>query len=165
MAELDLTPKPGGGDEPKPEGERSERSKRRDRQREREQTGNLAGRLQAIFDRLAQRFEGKGDAELAAIIREDSRAMVGGLVSLTKRVPGAASPILLLLGVVEPVLAFGRLFRVLAGRWAARRYAPVDELDEQPEPGSPFCGNEACELGPESWHLPHEHTPDGVLYI
>lgn len=163
MAELDLEPKPGG-EEPKPEPGRSPRSERRHRQKEREAAQGLTSRLQAIFDRIADRFEGKGDHELADIIREDSRAMVGGLVGLTKRIPGAAAPILLVLGIVEPVLAFGRLFRVLAGRWAARRYAEP-ESDEPEAVGLPYCGRDDCELPPDTWHVPHEHKPEGVLYL
>lgn len=165
MAELDLDP-PGHGPEPDQPGPgQSPRSQRRHRQKEREAAGNLTGRLQAIFDRLADRFDGKGDHELADVIREDSKAMVSGLVNLTKRIPGAAAPILVVLGVVEPVLAFGRLFRLLANRWAYRRAERNLEPELDEHHAQAYCGAADCELGPEAWHVPHEHTPEGVLYL
>jgi hypothetical protein len=83
--------------------------------------GELRGRLSDVFERLAEWLEGRGDAELAGIIREDSKAMVGGLVSLTRPAAWLRPPMLAALSVVEPVLAFGRVLRVLGGRWAERR--------------------------------------------
>lgn len=175
MAQLDLEPKPGDGDDQPPhEPGQSPRSQRRHRQKERQASGELNGRLLAIFERLADRFEGKGDLELADVIREDSRAMVGGLVSLTKRIPGAAAPILLVLGIVEPVLAFGRVFRLLASRWAYRRaeregYAPEEPDADAPSTNVCSQGVEGCPVAEvelaQSHEVPHEHTADGILYL
>lgn len=107
-----------GGQEPEEERPRkrgeSERSQRRHR-------ASIRERLFAIFDTLADSLEGRGDLELAGIIREDSRAMVGGLESLIRKVPAMAAPILGGLAVLEPLIAFGRIFRLLARRVRERR--------------------------------------------
>lgn len=134
MSELRLE----GGEEPeeegagrKPRGE-SERSNRRHR-------ASIRERLFAIFDTLADSLEGRGDLELAGIIREDSRAMVGGLESLIKRVPKLAGVVLGGLSVVEPLIAFGRIFRVLARRMRERREEALEQANweagqaEEPE--------------------------------
>ena len=137
MSELDLTGRKGGG-EPKPDGEpkgrgsRSERTGRRHR-------ADMRERLFAIFERLAERLEGRGDAELAQVIRQDARAMVGGLDSAAKRVPGLASPILWALGILEPLLAFGRVMRILLDRFSQRRASRFEAEEEEPgleEPGA-----------------------------
>lgn len=119
--ELDLTR--GAGDEDAEPRERSERSKRRDRARERERQGDVGKRLGTIFERLAQSVEGRGDEELASMIREDKDAMVGGLVSLTSRAPALAPGVLGALAVLEPLIAFGRILRLLARRAGERRAA------------------------------------------
>jgi hypothetical protein len=130
--ELDLD-NPG----PEPEPQRSERSQRRDRARERDRRGDLGNRLGAIFERLAQSVEGRGDDELAAMIREDKAAMVGGLVSLTSRAPALAPGVLAALAIVEPLIAFGRIFRLLLRRAAWRREEAAqarDGWEYEPEP-------------------------------
>lgn len=87
----------------------------------------LGARIQTTLDRLAESLEGRGDHELAAVIREDSKAMAGGLVSLTGRFKPLRSPLLALLSVVEPLIAFGRVGRILIGRVAARRQRVAQE--------------------------------------
>jgi len=81
----------------------------------------LRGRLQAVFERLAEWLEGRGDEELAQAIREDAGAMTGGLVAATRPLAWLRQPLLLLLALAEPVLAFGRVGRILLTRWQARR--------------------------------------------
>ena len=139
MAELKLE----GGQEPeedKPERGTSERTQRRQRARERERGADIEGRLYAIFGRLADALEGRGDEELAGMIREDTKAMVGGLVSVVKRVPAAAGAVVGGLAVLEPLIAFGRIFRLLLRRAAERRrealegYEPVPEEELHPQP-------------------------------
>jgi hypothetical protein len=110
---------------------RSERSQRRHR-------ADMKERLYAIFERLAERLEGRGDVELAAMVREDMRAMVGGLDSLARRVPGLSTPILLGLGILEPVLAFGRIARLLLDRWAERRgHIEPEQFEDEKTPDPP----------------------------
>lgn len=97
----------------------------------------LRGRLADCFDRISDALETRGDDELSAIIREDAEVISAGLVSLTRPFKVLRMPLLALVAVVEPALAFGRIARVLIGRFAERRmraregHATND--DEQPE--------------------------------
>lgn len=117
--ELDFdNPPPEDSGKPR---ERSERSKRRDNARARERQGDVGRRLGTIFERLAQSVEGRGDEELAEMIREDREAMVGGLVNLTSKAPGLAPGVMAVLAVLEPLIAFGRIFRLLLRRTGDRR--------------------------------------------
>lgn len=83
--------------------------------------GELRNRLELTLERIAEWLEGRGDLELAGVIREDSKAMIGGLVSLTRPLGWLRPPLIAVLSVVEPVLAFGRVLRILGGRLADRR--------------------------------------------
>ena len=132
MTELDFTKPPREDDDgPKPERGKSDRSKRR-------HAADIRGRLETVLTRLADSLEGRGDAELATMIREDQKAMVGGLLSVTRRVPAAAGVIVAGLSVLEPLIAFGRVFRLLLGRVADRRAAAYAEWEQQqPEDGQP----------------------------
>lgn len=139
MPELDLTHRKDNpaDDEPTKSRGRSERSTRRHR-------ADIRDRLTLVFERLAESLEGRGDAELAAIVREDTRAMVGGLVNVTKRAPGLATPILGGLAVLEPLIAFGRIFRLLLRRAGERRAAAFEGLEpdgpgEQPAQPPPLA--------------------------
>lgn len=114
----------GGGGKPRGQSERSRRRHRAD----------IRDRFQTVFDRIADSLEGRGDAELAGMIREDSQAMVGGLVSVTKRVPAASGVILGGLAVLEPLIAFGRIFRLLLRRLGDRRAQAAYEAELE-EPG------------------------------
>lgn len=151
MGDLDLKDGHEADDEPKERGT-SARSQRRHRAKEREGQDAIAGRLNTIFVRLAQSLEGRGDDELAAVIREDSGAMVGGLVSVTRRVPAAATAIVAGLAVLEPLIAFGRVFRLLLRRSAERRAAYAAEWpadDEQPGDHPPAPAPPAAEPAPD----------------
>lgn len=137
--ELDLE----RGDPDKEEGgrPRSERSQRRDRAREKERQGDVGKRLGTIFERLAQSVEGRGDDELAGMIREDKEAMVGGLVSVTSKAPALAPGVLGVLAVLEPLIAFGRILRLLLRRAGERRGRGwedegPDEADGRQMPGA-----------------------------
>jgi hypothetical protein len=133
--------KPRGGDEAP-----GARTRRR-------HEGELRGRLGDVFERLAEWLEGRGDAELAGIIREDSKAMVGGLVSLTRPAAWLRPPMLAALSVVEPVLAFGRVFRVLGGRWVARRERIALERQEA-ELAAQFAAEQEAEAEPaQPWQV------------
>lgn len=114
----DGSAKKRGGDEPA-----GARSRRRD-------ASELQARMTRTLDRLAEALEGRGDRELAGIIREDGPAITGGLVALTKPVKWLVSPLTVALAIAEPLLAFGRVARVLAGRWRDRRLAHVEAYRE-----------------------------------
>jgi hypothetical protein len=81
----------------------------------------LASRLDRVLGRIGDRLDERGDEELSNAIREDGKAMAGGIVDLTRFTPALRVPFLLILGLVEPVMAFGRVGRILAGRIGERR--------------------------------------------
>lgn len=81
----------------------------------------LRTRLTECFERISLALEAREDDELADIFREDADVMANGLVFMTRPVAILRLPLLFLVAVVEPALAFGRILRVLAGRFAERR--------------------------------------------
>lgn len=83
----------------------------------------LKGRLHSVFDRVADSVEARGDEELAEILREDRDVMAQGLVSLTRPFLPLRTVIMLGLSVVEPVMAFGRLGRLVVERVLINRAA------------------------------------------
>jgi hypothetical protein len=102
--------------------EKSGRSSSSSRRRRPNRTEtSLKERLVACFDRIAESLEGRGDNELAEIVRNDGEIMAQGLVSLTRPFTAIRTPLLVLVAIVEPALAFGRILRVLAGRLHERR--------------------------------------------
>lgn len=81
----------------------------------------IRSRLDRVFDRIAKAREARGDDELVEAIREDSDAMAQGFISLTSNIVPLRVPLLMLLNLLEPLLAFGRVGRILAGRLLTRR--------------------------------------------
>jgi hypothetical protein len=88
----------------------------------------LHSRLVDAFDQVVEWREARDDEELATAISEDKEKMAKGLVSLTHAVVPLRQPLLIFLGFVEPVLAFGRVTRILATRWVARRQQQAEDL-------------------------------------
>jgi hypothetical protein len=88
----------------------------------------ISSRLDRLFDRIAQWRESREDEELASAVREDTEMMVSGVVSLTGSFPFLRTPLIMLLSILEPLLAFGRVVRILVGRWMARRQAQVEQV-------------------------------------
>lgn len=85
------------------------------------QEKDLRGRLSGCFDRIAATLDERGDEELAELVRQDAEVMSQGLVSLTRPFRALRTPLLAVIAVIEPALAFGRIARLLGGRWAERR--------------------------------------------
>lgn len=83
----------------------------------------IRSRLDRVFDRIAEWRDARDDEELATVIREDKDMMAQGIVSLTNSFNPLRVPLLMGLNLIEPLLAFGRVVRVLVGRWMARRAA------------------------------------------
>lgn len=94
---------------------------------------DLKKRLEDIFERMAEAADARDDDELAEVIREDGRIMAQGLVSLTRPLRALRAPLVGLLSIAEPVMAFSRLGRLMFGRWYERRSAPVDPPDTPAE--------------------------------
>jgi hypothetical protein len=87
----------------------------------------LESRLMRIIGRLADRREERDDLELADALREDGKAMADGVVNGTRQLPQFRIPVLLLLGIVEPLLAFGRVGGILLRRLQDRRLTQAEE--------------------------------------
>lgn len=102
-----------GTSKPKPSAAATQAADRADR--------DLRSRLETIFERIADAADARGDEELADIVRDDVKVMANGLVSLTRPMRALRAPLLLLLAVVEPVMAFSRVTRVIVGRYLDRR--------------------------------------------
>jgi hypothetical protein len=90
----------------------------------------VADRVEKTVLRLAEVLEGRGETELSAALREDAKAMAGAMASLTSTLKGLRKPLLAVLGVVEPALAFGRVVRIAFHKLSARRYRDTGEEDE-----------------------------------
>jgi hypothetical protein len=102
--------------------------------------GELRGKLDRALDRIAKTLEARGDHELAEVIREDGEQIAQGLMSLTNGVKFLRGPLVFLLNVVEPVLAFGRITRILYHRWQDRAARRQWERDQQPQEGEAVDG-------------------------
>lgn len=94
----------------------------------------LRGRLSDCFDRIAESVRQRGDDELADLLADDAAIMAQGLVSLTRPFRALRTPLLALVAIVEPALAFGRVVRLLAGRWADRRARAAEAAAMAAEP-------------------------------
>lgn len=99
--------------------------------------GELTGRLNRALDRIAKALEARDDDELADTIREDSEAISQGFISLTRSIPLLRSPLVMLLNLLEPALAFGRVGRILYRRWVARSQRIAAERQAAQQEGSP----------------------------
>jgi len=104
----------------------------------------LHSRIVTSFERVVEWREARDDQELATAIDEDKDKMATGLVSLTHTVAPLRQPLVTFLGFVEPLLAFGRVGRILVTRWVTRRQQRAQDLaaaqaewDEQ-NAASPF---------------------------
>lgn len=95
------------------------------------QEKELKGRLSACFDRISEALTERGDEELAELVRDDAAVMAQGLVSLTRPFRALRTPLLAFVAIIEPLLAFGRVMRVLAERWQARRFQRAAEAAQQ----------------------------------
>src|SRR6266498_1035932 len=95
---------------------------------------DLKERLTTVFTRIADAADARGDMELAEVVRDDTEIMATGLVSLTRPFMLLRTPLLLLLAVVEPVMAFGRIGRLTLERVLIRRERRKDEARESTDP-------------------------------
>lgn len=122
----------GEASETKPQGSSGEGEKRTRRKRTSATAKietELTNRLERLTNRLAESLEGRQDYELSAALREDAKAMTGSVVSLTTRFPPLRTPLLFVLGLAEPLVAFWRIARILLGRVAERRSSETEIVD------------------------------------
>lgn len=109
----------------------------------------LVTRLDTAFVKLADQMLARGDDELAEALREERHAMSQGLVSLTATLTLLRLPLVVFMSLVEPVLAFWRVGRILFVRllaWRERRIAETQqrqaewEAAQAAETGVPVAG-------------------------
>lgn len=103
----------------------------------------ISSRLDRVFDRIVKARRARDDEELAEVIEEDAEAMSQGFISLTKNVPFFRSPLILFLNVLEPILAFNRVGRILAVRIWARREERREKQEQQQAEWEAANGNPA----------------------
>lgn len=87
----------------------------------------LRERLTEMFDRISEAFAVREDDELAELFHEDAEIMAAGLVSLTRPFKAVRVIVTTAVAIIEPLLAFGRIARVLAVRWVERRQMRAQE--------------------------------------
>jgi len=88
---------------------------------------DLRDRLVGCFERIAESLYARQDEELAELVREDAEIIAQGLVSLTRPFTALRTVVLAIVAIIEPLMAFGRIGRVLLGRLAERRAARARE--------------------------------------
>lgn len=128
--ELDLQTGDGGADNPAAERRRRRRERAAEsgegkpklsaKADERVAT-EIHSRFSRFLDRVAEWRDARDDDELAQVVREDNDMMSQGIVSLTNSFNPLRGPVIMFLNIIEPVLAFGRVVRILISRWFARR--------------------------------------------
>jgi hypothetical protein len=139
---IDLSGKTEEEPRSKPSGKNRDRRGQREREddasgiytninrREREWERDIRVRIERTQARLVEWLEGREDYELATVIKEDGKAMVGGIIYICGSAVWLRAPILAAMTIVEPMVAFGRLAKVLSTRWIARRQRKQQEWEE-----------------------------------
>ena len=94
---------------------------------------DLVSKLSAAFDRIADQLEIRGDSELATALHEDKQKLAQGIVSLTRAVKFLRAPLVILVAIIEPILAFWRVGSILARRAIERRERVMAERAAQAE--------------------------------
>lgn len=106
-------------------------------------TTDFRSQLGRVLDKLVEQRDAVGDEELATALRDNKDPMVQGFVSVTSSVPFLQTPFLIVLNLLEIVLAFGVVGRILVGRAIERRQRrmqaqpPSIYEDGQGNPASP----------------------------
>jgi hypothetical protein len=158
VRESDLFADTGKADKPKVTAHTTGEPKKRGRpagartDTTRKAESELRGRLERTFDRIAEALEGRGDEELSSAISEDAKAMTSGLISLTRAITPLRAPLLILLALVEPLLAFGRVGRILLVRYQMRRVAAAmmaQEAQDAQSPPDPYAAAMVDPLAPQ----------------
>lgn len=96
---------------------------------------DLNGRLKEVFTDVADWREKKEDTELAEAIRESHEDMAKGLVALTRTLKWLRGPLGFAVGFIKPVLAFGKVGRILGERLVTWR---MNRVQEKNTPDSPY---------------------------
>ena len=122
------------------------RSEERRQRRRATRTETVSGESKTVTDKLDRELharlveslgqvqewrEARDDEELATAIEQDKEKMAKGLVSLTHAVMPLRKPLVVFLSFVEPILAFGRVGRILTFRWVEKRQRRAEEMTEE----------------------------------
>lgn len=103
------------------------------------QEGELSGRIQEALTRIAVALENRSDgqSEMADALRQDGKKMSDAIVNVTRKVKVLRGPVLWVLTIIEPILAFGRVGRIALDKlvgWRGQRMEGVDD-GRPPETG------------------------------
>jgi hypothetical protein len=93
---------------------------------------SLVTRMDTAFSKIADQMDAREDEELAEAIRDERHAMSQGLVSLTGSITPLRPLLVLVLSLIEPVLAFWRVGRILFLRfltWRERRIVAAQQAE------------------------------------
>lgn len=96
----------------------------------------LVARMDTAFSKIADQVAARGDEELAEAIREERHPMSVGLVSLTSTLTFLRWPLVIVMALVEPLLAFLRVGRLLFIRflnWREQRIIAAQQAQQQAE--------------------------------
>lgn len=102
--------------------------------------GEINSRVTRVLGKIADMLDVKQDEELSSAIRENTDEMTQGFVSLTHNVKWLRNPLIMLLNLVEPTIAFWRVGTILAGRWYERRQQVMYEHQQQAEQAAAATG-------------------------
>jgi hypothetical protein len=86
--------------------------------------------MDTAFSKIADQISARGDEELAEAIRDERHPMSQGLVSLTSTVAILRWPLIVIMALVEPLIAFWRVGRLLLIRflgWRERRIVAAQQ--------------------------------------
>lgn len=119
----------------------------REKAKQQEDT-EVKSRLVRVFNRIADMLERKGDEELAEAIADTAEDMTQGFVSLTRNVTFLRGPLLMLLNLVEPTLAFWKVGGILFGRWYSRRVMSAEEVQRIHDENAAFAASHAQPAAP-----------------
>lgn len=90
---------------------------------------SIEAQLRVVLDRVAEQRESKDDTELADAIRETQAAIIKGFMSVTKTITPLRQPLVFLIAVLDPILAFWKVGSILTRRWFERRARKIEEYE------------------------------------
>lgn len=130
--ELDLTQPPAEPDPPKRKPGRPKGSRTRKRSTSQRRPGQpgFESRVRQALEKAGEALIKRKDAELGEALIEEAPVMAGGVNNLSKGLPPVRFALLVALDLIEPVLAFWRVGRILLGRAAERRLRRAQEAAE-----------------------------------
>lgn len=105
--------------------------------------GDLKSRLEDGFQKLADQMRARDDDELADALQDGKGPMAASLVSMTKVVKWFRKPLVLFVGILEPILAFWRVGGILLGRMFIWRENMTQQVPSEQVPADQWRQDQA----------------------